>query len=65
MSQSEIIKTKGGRAVVINEQDGHFWANLYVGARQGLAHASITQTRWTGKTLKGAEKWAEKQLDKA
>jgi hypothetical protein len=59
---NQTIKTNGSRAVVINEQNGHFWANLYVGARNGLADASITPLRWTGKTMKGAQKWADKQL---
>lgn len=58
----ETIKA-GGRAVVINQQsEGHVWANLYVNARNGLADATITNTRWTGKTLEGARKWAAKQL---
>ncbi len=59
---SQTILTNGSRAVVINEQDGYFWANLYVGARNGLDGASITPSRWTGKTLKGAQKWAAKML---
>lgn len=52
----------GNRAVVINEQDGYFWANLYVNTRNGLQGADITSLRWSGKTLQGAEKWATKQL---
>ena len=58
----QTIKTNGSRAVVINEQNGYFWANLYVGARNGIEHASITPTRWTGKTMAGALRWAEKHL---
>jgi hypothetical protein len=54
--------TKDNRAVVINEQDGFFWANLYVNARNGLADASITSTRWTGKTIAGAKRWADKVM---
>jgi hypothetical protein len=54
--------TNGSRAVVITEQDGFFWANLYVGARNGLADASITSSRWTGKTMAGARRWAAKML---
>jgi hypothetical protein len=58
----QTIKTNGNRAVIINEQDGHIWANLYVGVRKGIENASITPTRWTGKTMAGALRWAEKQL---
>ena len=58
----QVIKTQGNRAVVINVQDGHVFANLYVNARNGLQSADITSLRWVGKTLKGAESWAAKQL---
>lgn len=60
----QTIKTHGSRAVVINQQGGHVEANLYVGARHGIQHASITPTRWTGKTMAGALRWAGKQLAK-
>lgn len=53
---------EGNRAVVINGQGGNFWANLYVNARGGLNGADITTSMWTGKTAKGAEKWAAKML---
>lgn len=58
------IITKENRAVVINQnaEGGDFWANLYVNGRNGLRDADITSLRWSGKTLKGAERWAEKQL---
>lgn len=56
------IITKENRAVAINDQGGHVWANLYVNARNGIQSADITNLRWTGKTVKGAEKWAAKQL---
>jgi hypothetical protein len=58
----QIIKTSGNRAVVINVQEGSVWACLYVNARNGLEGADITNLRWTGATIKGAEKWAAKQL---
>jgi hypothetical protein len=58
----QTIKTQGNRAVVINDQDGHIWACLYVNARDGIQNADITNLRWSGKTMKGAEKWAKKQL---
>ena len=57
-----IIKTQGSRAVVINEQNGRVWANLYVNARNGLQGADITSQSWKGKTVNGAESWAAKQL---
>lgn len=59
---TQTIITNGNRAVVINEQGGRVWANLYVNARNGMADASITALRWTGKTVAGAKKWAEKQV---
>lgn len=58
----QIVKTSGNRAVVINEQNGRVSANLYVNARNGLQGADITSQRWTGKTVKGAEAWAARQL---
>lgn len=54
--------TKGNRAVIINQQDNYVWANLYVNARDGIQHADITLSRWEGKTMKGAERWAAKNL---
>lgn len=60
MTQTTI--TNGNRAVVINEQDGRVWANLYVNARNGLAGASITALRWSGKSMAGAQRWAAKQV---
>lgn len=62
---NQIIRTNEAtpsRAVVINVQDGFVWANLYVNARNGIEHASITPLRWTGSTIKGAQRWADKQL---
>lgn len=56
------IITKENEAVVINGKDGYFWANLYVNARDGIDSAAITGLKWSGKTLKGAEKWAAKQF---
>lgn len=58
----QTVKTNGSRAVVINEQQGYFWANLYVNAAQGIAGADITALRWSGKTMAGALRWAAKQL---
>lgn len=59
---NQTIITSGSRAVVINEQNGHFWCNLYVNARNGIQDASICPARWEGKTMKGAQKWAAKKL---
>ncbi len=58
----QTIKSSGNRAVVITEQNGKLWANLYVNAKNGIQNASITPTRWEGKTMAGALRWAEKQL---
>jgi hypothetical protein len=60
MKQTTI--TNGNRAVVITEQGAKVWANLYVNARNGLADASITSQRWTGKSVAGAKAWAEKMV---
>jgi hypothetical protein len=61
---SEVIQS-GNRAVVINQQDGRVWANLYVNARNGIQHADITLQRWTGKTVDGAKRWADRMLKAA
>ena len=54
--------TNGNRAVVIVNQDGSVFANLYVNARNGIERASITSLRWSGSTMAGAQRWAAKQL---
>ncbi len=61
MTTKETI-TEGNRAVVINNQDGNVWANLYVNAKNGIEGADITACRWTGKTVAGAKRWAKKQF---
>lgn len=58
----QIIKTSGNYAVVINDQDGYVFANLYVNARNGIENANITNFRFSGKTVKGAERWAARQF---
>jgi hypothetical protein len=58
----QTIIQSGNRAVVINVQGDSVWANLYVNARNGLQDASITPSRWTGKTVAGAQRWAAKVL---
>lgn len=49
-------------AVVINEQDKHFSATFWVNVRDGIHDADITAARWTGKTLAGAKRWAERKI---
>ena len=61
-TNSQTVIANGNRAVVINVQGSSVWANLYVNARNGLQDASITPSRWTGKTIAGAQKWAAKVL---
>lgn len=56
------IITKGNRAVVIKVQEGGVWAYLCVNARNGIGDADVTCFTWSGRTLKGAERWAAKQL---
>lgn len=58
----QTIIQNGNRAVVINNQDGYVFANLYVNARNGIQTADITNIRWTGSTVAGAKRWAEKQV---
>lgn len=58
----EVI-TRGNAAVVINGQDGRFWATFWVNARNGIQNATITPSRWSGKTVAGAKRWAEKKLN--
>lgn len=62
MRTQEII-TKENCAVVITNQDGAIWANFFVNARNGIQDAIITPTRWTGKTMTGARRWAHKKLE--
>lgn len=49
-------------AVVIDEQDGHFSATFWVNARNGIHGATITASRWTGKTMAGAKRWADRKI---
>lgn len=60
----------GKRCVIITRQGKSVWANLYVNARYHHANGSmidgdITLLRWTGSTVKGAEKWAQKHIASA
>jgi hypothetical protein len=58
----QTIITRENAAVVIREQSGHFSATFWVNARNGIQNATITSSRWSGKTLAGAKRWAERQL---
>ena len=71
MNTTKIISS-GNRAVVINKQETEgevtVYANLYVNTRGNvegnrLIDGDITLTRWEGKTMKGAEKFAAKVLN--
>ncbi|PCH54395.1 MAG: conjugal transfer protein TraC [Flavobacteriaceae bacterium] len=53
----------GNRAVVIIEQDNSVYAFLAVNAKNDMADAVVTGKRWEGKTLKGAKRWANVQLE--
>lgn len=53
---------RGTRAVVITEDCGHVDATLWVNTRNGINQANITTARWTGRTMQGAERWAERVL---
>lgn len=54
---------KGNAAVLISVGEATVWANLWVNTRHGFTDATITNTTWRGKTLAGARRWANKQLD--
>jgi len=65
MRHLEMIKNK--KAVIINEQDGIVWANLYVNVKTEkdtyrIIESDITLEGWKGKTVAGAKKWATKKL---
>lgn len=59
---SQTIIQSGSRAVVITQQGKSFSARLYVGARNGLANAVATLTNSKFKSLKGATRWADRQV---
>lgn len=59
----QITVIEGNRGVVINEQENHVWANIYVNARNGIEGADITRSRWEGKTVAGALRWAKKRFE--
>lgn len=65
---TELISTviaKENRAVVINQNhDGGFFANLYINTRNGIENADISSQRWTGKTMSGATRWANRVVGK-
>lgn len=64
------IIAKNNWAIVINSREypngtTQVWANAYVNARNGIESATITGIRWEGKTIAGAVRWANKQLEGA
>lgn len=67
------IITKENAAVVINIQEtegelqvqARMWVNTRGQVKDNRLHdGDATLTSWSGKTLKGAEKWANKVLDR-
>lgn len=58
----QTIITHKNVAVVINEQGGCFSATFWVNARNGIQDATITASRWTGKSLAGAKRWADRTI---
>ena len=55
---------KENRAVILNwDNFGGAFANLYINARNDIQGADITGLRWEGKTMSGAIRWANKQLN--
>jgi hypothetical protein len=65
---TKFIKS-GNRAVIITTQnDSLVWASLYANVRNAnsvgdiVTMGDIINLTWSGKTMKGAEKWAAKQL---
>lgn len=58
----QTIITHENVAVVVREQNGHFLATFWVNARNGINDATITSSRWTGKTMAGAKKWADRKI---
>lgn len=57
----QTILSNGTRHVSIWSQDGRLTATLFVG-HADFSQSLATPMRWTGKTGKGARKWAEKML---
>lgn len=59
---SNQIISSGSRAVVISQYGSRFETRLYVGARNGMADAVATLVCGKFKSLKGATRWAERQV---
>ena len=58
----QTIITHENTAVVVLQQGDHFSATFWVNARSGIENATITTSRWTGKTMAGAKRWAERKF---
>ena len=61
--------TKENKTVKINEIDGFYNCYLLVNVKYDsqtgdLDKGDMTNLTWSGSTLKGAERWASKQLNK-
>jgi len=58
---------RGNYAVTISNHTvgASYFATTWVNVRNGMAHADICTSRWKGKTLQGARRWAERWLDNA
>ncbi len=54
---NQLTITNGTRQVVVTEQDGRYWARLYVNRGE-----SATLQCWKGKSEAGARRWAAKVL---
>lgn len=54
--------SNGSRSVVISQYGSRVEARLYVGAKNGLADATATLVCGKFKSLKGATRWAERQV---
>lgn len=65
MANTMTLVTNGTRTVVINNQEGRIWWNLYVNAKVVggmLVDGDITLTRGKAKTMRGAQQAAERAV---
>lgn len=49
-------------AIISNDASGPFHARVYVNTRNGFEHGDATNVARSFNTMKGAEKWAAKEL---
>lgn len=69
MSKTILVRPDNGQnvnvAVVINGSGDNFSANFYIGVTEAEIssnNAKKANRRWSGKTLKRAMRWADKQI---